>query len=149
MCMARKVITQSKNSNPGMMFVLSFLVMFAVNSLVLYVAQTLFPSSIVIGTHALSYYWGISMSMGKLALVGTFAMPFVREIEIRRGKMFESYEWMIVYFVLNFVTLWVITRFSEQFGLGVQSWMVVASLAFVMNIAQGIVMMTIQKMQEK
>ena len=139
----------SQTQNSGMMVVISFFTLLLVNSVVLYIAQMFFPKSIVLGTHALSFWWAVGMSMGKLALIGTLAIPFVHAYEIKRRKMLSSMEWMVVYFVLNFVGLWLITRFSEQFGLGVTSWMVIAGLALVLDVVQGAAMMTVGKMQEK
>jgi hypothetical protein len=72
-------------------------------------------------------------------------MPFFTEWEHRRGKVLSSAEWSVSYFFVNFIGLWIITRFAEVFGLGVTSWMVVAGLALALDIAQGIVMMKLEK----
>ncbi len=125
----------------GMTLVISTFIMFAVNAVVLYLAQMFFPKNIVLGTHALSYWWAIFMSMGKLSLIGALVMPFVGKYENMRHRIFSPMEWMVLYFVVNFVGLWVITRFSEQFGLGVTSWTVIAALAVVLDVVQGIAMM--------
>ncbi len=131
--------------NPGMRLVNTFFVLFAVNSLVIFLANALFPQWIVLGTATFTQTWAIIHSMGLLALVDTFAIPFVREFETGWGEMLSSKGWMVVYFLVNFVGVWAITRFSEQFGLGVTSWMVVVGLALVFDFLQGAAMMWLSK----
>lgn len=133
----------------GMTVVVTTAIIFAVNAIVLYLAQMFFPKNIVLGTHSLSYFWALYMSMGKLALLTAFILPFVSKYEIMRNKIFSPTEWMALYFVVNFVGIWLITRFSEQFGLGVTSWVVVAALAVVLDVAQGMVMMAYGSMLKK
>ncbi|HZZ98368.1 MAG TPA: hypothetical protein VFG51_00365 [Candidatus Saccharimonadia bacterium] len=137
---------QVAKTNPNMMMVKTFVAMFVVNGVVLYVANMLFPSSIVLGNMSLSPMWAILLSMGALALVETLVMPFAHEIEKMMGRVMKPYEWMIKYLIVNFLSLWVITRFSGQFGLGVKSWLVVLVLAAVMDFVQGVVMMGMGKM---
>jgi hypothetical protein len=134
----------AKNNIPqmdGMTLVNSTLLLWVVNMAVLYIAQMLFSQSIVLGTHSLSYWWALGMSMGKLSLIQAFVMPFVGKYEAMRGKIFSPMEWTGLYLVVNVVGLWVISRFSEQFGLGVSSWMVIVALAIVLDIAEGMAMM--------
>jgi hypothetical protein len=132
-----------------MTLVVSTAILYVVNAVILIAGQTLFPKNIVLGTHALSYFWAIFLSMGLLSIVGAFVMPFVGKYENSRSKIFSPVEWSALYFVVNFVTIWVISRFSEQFGLGVTSWIVVLLLAVAMDVVQGMVMMMYgQKMKK-
>lgn len=139
--------SQVVHQNKGMILVVTYLVLFGVNTGILYLAHRFFPESIVLGTHALSPVWALVHSMGALALIDTFAIPFLYEWEKMRGSLLASHEWMIAYLVLNFGGLWLISRFSEQFGLGVSSWYVVLALAIVLDVVQGIVMMQLEKMR--
>lgn len=139
----------SFTDNPGMVFVLSYVVLFGVNAVVLLLANAFFPENVVLGTYALSPRWSVFLSMGTLALLDTFAIPFARELERMKGRPLTTQEWMVKYFFLNFAGLWLITRFSEQFGVGVTSWGVVGLLAIVLDFVQGAAMMrleTIRKM---
>lgn len=133
----------------GMTVVITTVLLFVTNAIILYFGQMFFPKQIVLGTHALSYWWAVFMSMGKLAIIGAFVMPFVGKYENMRHKIFSPIEWMVLYFVVNFVALWVITRFSEQYGLGVASWTVVVALAIVLDVVQGMVMMAYGNMMKK
>lgn len=133
----------------GMTVVISTGLLFLVNVIILAVANLVFPTNVVLGTHALSYQWALGMSMGELAVLGAFALPFVSWYERSRQKLFTTAEWMGLYFVLNFVGIWVLTRFSEQFGLGVTSWMVVLGLAIVLDVTQGMAMVAYGSTQQK
>lgn len=141
--MAKKTPRFSKN--PGMMMVISYLDLLIVNVIVLWLATQWFPQYIVLGTISLTAGWALCLSMSKLALIGTFAMPFFNEWEAKKGKKLADKDWMIGYFVINFVGLWLITRMSAVFGLGVTSWTVVAGLAIAMDAAQGFAMMQLEK----
>lgn len=122
--------------------------MFITNAVVIVLAQMLFPQAIVLGTHALSYWWAVGMSMSKLAILDAVVMPFVSMYEKKRRKIFSPKEWMALYFVVDLVGIWGISRFSEQFGLGISSWMVAVVLAVVLDFVQGVVMMAYGKMMK-
>jgi uncharacterized membrane protein YvlD (DUF360 family) len=138
-------VVQTIAANPGLVLLSSYIVLFIVNAVVLYLANLLSPTDVVLGTHALSPLWAILHSMGTLALLNTFAMPFAQEIERRQGRELTPKEWMIGYFVINAVGIWLIARFSQQFGLGISGWYVVVVLAAVMDIVQGGAMMQLGK----
>ena len=133
--------------NPGLVLVVTYFVLFAVNALVVLLANSLMPQQVVLGTQFISKGWAIIHSMGTLALLTTFAVPFVREWEKSRGKMLASYEWMCVYFVLNFVGIWLVTRLAEQLGFGISSWVVALVLAVVLDVVQGMAMMQVEKLR--
>ena len=124
-----------------MMLVITYGALFAVNALVVYAANMFFPQYVVLGTATISLALAIVLSMGTLALIDTLAIPFIHEIEKLKKRMLTPMEWMIKYLILNFLGLAVITRFSYQFGLGVSSWYMIAALAIVLDLVQGIAMM--------
>lgn len=132
-----------------MMLVVTYFALFLVNSAVIWLANSWFPQFVVLGTLAFTTSWAIVHSMGVLALFDTLAIPFVRLYEKRRGKMLSSKEWVIAYFVINLAGVWGVARFSEQFGLGISSWLVAVVLAVVLDFLQGIVMMKLEKLRSK
>lgn len=131
--------------NPGLMLVYTYIVLFIVNSIVVYLANRWYPQAVVLGTGHITRGWAIVHSMGTLALIVTFAIPFVRWYEDMKGKMLTGKQWMIKYFILNFVGVWLIARFADNLGLGVASWRVVAVMAFVLDMAQGFAMMRLEE----
>lgn len=133
--------------NPGIMMVVTFVLISIVNMAVIHFASLWFPTQVVLGTMSLSYLWALGLSSKSLALILTFAMPFVNEAEKTIKRPWSMPELMGIYFVINFVGLWMITRFAEALGLGVTSWMVVLALAVVLDLVQGFVMMQVEKMR--
>lgn len=140
-------VKEKPAQNPGMILVISYAVIYLVNVLVLSFANMYYPEQVVLGTMSMDRTWAILHSMGTLSLLLVFAIPFIHEIEKMKGRELTSLEWMVKYYALNFVGLWIITRFSDQFGLGVTSWMVIAVLAAVLDFFQGMAMMGLEKLR--
>lgn len=139
--------TSVTHTDTGMTLVASFATLAAVHAVVLLLAHYFFPTQVVLGTHSMSLYWALFHSTLIFTVITTFAIPFAHLYENMRKKMLVSHEWMVLYAVLNFVALWVITRYSEQFGLGISAWWVVAILALVLDVVQGAAMMFVEKMR--
>lgn len=133
--------------SPGMMFVMSFFAMALANGLVLWAAHTSLPESIVLGTISLNKIWALVLPSATLSLIGMLALPFLSELENRRKKTLSPVEMTLAYFLINFVSVWLLTRFSEVFGLGVTSWVIVLGLAVALDIIQGVVMVSLQKIR--
>lgn len=146
--MAKKIgSTSAFLAVPGMILLVTYVSVFFTNALVLFLANMFFPNQVVLGTFSMNSTWALIHSMGALALLNTFAVPIARLVEHMRGKMLTTQEWMIKYFVLNFIGLWVIARYSDQFGLGISGWYIALILALVLDFAQGMVMMQLEKMK--
>ncbi|OGD83026.1 hypothetical protein A2572_01030 [Candidatus Collierbacteria bacterium RIFOXYD1_FULL_40_9] len=112
-----------------------------VNLVVLIFANKLAPQSVVFGTSVLTPNWGLFLSMGTLSLLNLLFVPFFEQVQEELQRELTSKEWMVGYFILNFVGLWLISRFAEQLGLGISSWWVGAILAFILDMLQGFAIM--------
>jgi hypothetical protein len=135
----------TQTHDTGMNLVATYVLLYIVNAVIIYGANMLFPKMVVLGNMSLTPFWGMFISMNALALIETLAMPFFYVLEKQLKRMLSPMEWMIGYFVLNFAGLWIISRFSGQLGLGVSSWLVVAGLAFVLDMVQGVAIMALNK----
>lgn len=135
-------------NNPGMIFVLTYIILMATTAGVIYLANMWFPQYVVLGTMSMTPMWAICLTASKLALLGTFALPFLTEFELHRKKELSSTEMMIAYLVINFFAVWGVTRFSEIYGMGVTSWVVVLALAAALDIVQGIAMVMFEKVRK-
>lgn len=144
--MAQKLV---EKKDIGMMFTISFFVVTLVNAIVFYLAHMWFPANVVLGTMSLSQTWAVLLGAGTLSLFTLLIMPFLRVIEMKRRKILSPAEMLRAYFVINFIGLWLITRASDIFGIGVSSWTIVLGLALVLDFAQGMVMMKIDQMSKK
>ncbi len=138
-----------KDRNPGMIMFVSFVVLAVVTSVVVYLANMWFPGAVVLGTANISLMWAVFLSAIAVAVIDTFATPFLTEWELKRKRDLSGKEMMAVYLVINFVGLWLVSRFSEVFGLGLSSWLVVLILAAVLDGVQGVAMVNLQKVIKK
>jgi uncharacterized membrane protein YvlD (DUF360 family) len=133
--------------NPGIVLVISYFIVMVVNAVVIYFANSLMPQQVVLGTYSISHTWAIILSSGALALLTTFLMPFISMYETKMKRLWTPPELMAMYLLINFVAIWLVTRFSEIFGLGVSSWFVVLILAVIMDLLQGMVFMGFEKIR--
>ncbi len=125
-----------------------FLVQLLLNSVVIWLANIVFPSQVVLGTAYFTLGWAIFHSMLALSLIGTLVVPLFEWKQEMMGKALTSQHWMIGYLAINFAGIWVITRFSEQFGLGISAWWVGLLLAAVFDFVQGMGMMMVLKKEK-
>lgn len=135
--------------NVGMIYVICFVILFVVSAAVIWLANSLFPQSVVLGTMSIPPIWAIVLSAGVIALIDTFALPLVTQWEMQRDKLATPIEMSMIFLGVNFAVVWLITRVAEIFGLGVSSWLVVFALAFVLDAAQGISMMWLESVKKK
>lgn len=143
--MAIALSKEKVQAQHGLMMFYTLIALMITNVVVLMIANALFPSYLVLGTHSIPYFWALHHSMFKLTVIDVFVMPFVTFYEWKKGVVFTPVQWMSTYFVVNFVALWVITRFADHMGLGVSSVLVLVVFAAVLDWVQGMVMMGIGK----
>lgn len=135
-----KTVTRSTKVSPEMSFVqliMLYVVFFIVNSVVILVANTLFPNLVVLGTHLYSPLQALLQSMAVFSLITVAASPLV-EMMASSMKWKLSFEhWIVIYAVINALGLWITARFAEMLGLGIASVTTVIVLALVLDVAQG------------
>jgi len=122
-----------------------YFVFWIINSVTIVVANVIFPTLIVLGTANISFWWAVLHSMGKLALIRILAVPAIEYFQEKQGRAANRSSWKFELLAVNFVGLWVVSRFPEQFGLGLSSWWVALMLAVILNATQGWVMKMIYK----
>ena len=144
--MAIALSKEKVQAEHGLMMIYSFITLFLTNATVLMLGNALFPSALVLGTYSISYWWAIYHSMFKLSVINVFVMPLVTYYEWKNKTVFTPKQWMITYFVVDFVVLYGVTRFSESLGLGVSSWFVLVIFALALDMVQGVVMMQLGKL---
>jgi len=118
----------------GHKLAIAYPILFAINSITLLLANTIFPEKVVLGTHYIPVSWAIIHSMGTLALINILAIPFIEYLQEKKDIP-ETKLW-IKNLLINFVGIWAITRFAKQLGLGVTSWFITLLLAIVFTITQ-------------
>lgn len=136
-------------SNPNAYMSVTFFLLWLVNALVISLANSVFPTQVVLGTMSLTTTAALLLSSGVLAGIGTLTLPLFTEIEMRKQIVLTPQQWMAGYLVINFVGIWAIARFADVLGLGMASWLFVFGLAVVLDFVQGIVMMLYGEIQKK
>ena|SRR3990167_4676536 len=112
---------------------MAFIVFWLTNSLLLYLANLIFPGSFVLGTYRLSYFWSGVVA----ALVWTVLASLSEPIRKRFNLALKGPVKMFLYYYLaNFVALWLTARMAPLSGLGVASFVWVGGLALVSNVSQ-------------
>lgn len=112
---------------------LPFLAFWVVNSLLLWLASTFYPTYYVLGNANLTSLLAAVVAGLVWTAVVWKSMVFTKKLKIKDSDMLK----MTLYFLaVNFVTLWLVARFSGLFGFGVVSYIWVFALAFVANLAQ-------------
>jgi hypothetical protein len=143
--MALALSKEKVQAQHGLMMFYSLIILFVTNALVLLIANSLFPTHLVLGSMHVPYWWALYHSMFKLTVIDVFAMAFVTYYEWKKGVIFTPKQWMITYFVVDLVALWGITRFAEYMGLGVSSIFVLIIFAAVLDFIQGMAMLALGK----
>lgn len=144
--MAIALSKEKVQATHGLMMLYTFIALFLANSLLLILANYLFPTAVVLGSSSAPYWWAIYHSMLKLTVITVFVMPLVTYYEWKNKTVFTPKQWMLAYLVVNFVALWCISRFADNLGLGFSSWFVIFLFAGVLDMAQGMTMMKLGKM---
>lgn len=123
----------------------SYPILFATTALVMYLANILYPQCVVLGTQSISYGWSFIHIAGTLAMLDVLVVPLVREYENKIGKMITDKDWMVAYFVVNFIGLYLMSKFANNLGMGLKAWYSAALMSLVLTPIQGVAMMLLDK----
>lgn len=110
-----------------------FLSLWLVGSLLLWLANMLYPTYYVLGNANLTGVLAAIVTGLVWTAVVWKSMVFTKKLGIKDNDMLKQ---ALYFLVVNFITLWVIARFSALFGFGVVSYFWVFALAFVANLVQ-------------
>lgn len=117
--------------------ILMYVVFLVVNSVVVLVANTLYPNAVVLGTNLISPLQALLQSMAVFSLVTVAGVPIIETVADQMKLKLGFGHWMVLYAAINAGSLWIVARFAEVLGLGIISWQVVVALAIVMDLVQG------------
>ncbi len=118
-----------------------FVVWMVGHTLVVWLANYLFPMQVVLGNSALSPMVALVLSMVVFTLIAVGALPVIEYVAEIQKKRLMTMDWMVLYAVINTVGFWVVARFAEQLGLGLGSWLVALALGLVVDMIQGVLIM--------
>lgn len=116
-----------------------FVGFFIANAIVFYLANRLFPTQLVLGTHLLTPFAALMYANFVFTLLLVGATPVIEAVAEQTQTKLKDMHWMGLYFVINTAALWFVARFAEQLGLGIASWLVAVLVAIVLDFVQGMV----------
>lgn len=109
--------------------------------LVALLSNLFFPKAVILGNHLLSPFVGAVYAMAMVALIAVGVMPVVEYLIKENKWKFSSTHWLLLYWVVNAGSMWLVGRFAEIVGLGISSWMVAVLVGLALNLVQGGLMM--------
>lgn len=110
-----------------------WVVMYLINTVVLYTLSLFFGSEIVFGNATLPPILAVLITSLLLTGLLTQVEPIVTALKIKITN--EAY-WGILYGVFNIGGLWLIARISEWSGFGITSFSVAILLGIILNVCQ-------------
>ncbi len=112
-----------------------FLILWAVNSLIIYLASMLYPVNFVLGTNLISPFWAIVISGFLLTIICKIARPVVQMVGLKPKGRFMM---LAFYWLVNAAAIWLIARVPAFSGFGISRFSWAIGLGFVTNLGQWI-----------
>lgn len=128
---------KAMNQLSFMQLVRLFGIWFVAQSMLLAGITYFFAESVVLGTNTISPLTALVNSMFVQTLFAIGAVPLLELLQDVQHKNFGTTSWMLFFFGVNTIGLWIISRFAEQLGLGLSSWVTAAILGILFSFVQG------------
>jgi hypothetical protein len=116
-----------------------FISFFVAQALIVYLAFMFFSSFVVLGNHFYSPIQSLLQSVFVMSLIAVGITPVMELLSERYQIKLQTKHWLVLYFVLNTVTVWFVARSAEMLGFGISSWMVAVALGLIFDIEQGLI----------
>lgn len=114
---------------------LLFLLYWFLNSLSIYLLGSIFPSSVVLGTFRLS---PLEASLYAGFWLTFFVWTMWEFVLVRKVKLEPSLLRLIFFLVVNFIGVWIVTRYSYHTGLGIVSFWWALFIGTVADLLQSV-----------
>jgi hypothetical protein len=121
----------------------AFILFTVTHSIIFSVASVFFPMDVVLGNHLVSALSSLLITSATLALISVGVTPLIESASEAMKTKLSNGQWMGLYLILNVLTIWVLARMAEEIGFGISSWLVAVILGLVINILQGVLIMSV------
>lgn len=123
---------------------LAAFILFAVtHAVVFFLANLFFPGDVVLGNHVVSAVSALLVSSAVIALISVGATPVVESASESLKTKLSNGQWMGLYLLINVASVWILARLAEEIGFGISSWLVAVILGLVINVLQGIIIVSV------
>ena len=113
----------------------NFLIFWALNLVVFFVASWLFRNQVVFGNILLPYWAALLVASFLLTAVIFLVKPILVKFGL---KLKGDLNWVLIYTVANIVTVWVLAHLAFLTGFGISSFIVAIVLGIILIICQWI-----------
>ena len=113
----------------------NFILYWIHNGIIIYFANQIFPTKFVLENYRLTEFYSILISAFLLTLfleLASIGLSKVKKIKFDNNNRF------LVFWIANFVGLWLIARMAPLTGFGVVRFTWLIGLSFLVNILQSI-----------
>ncbi len=110
-----------------------FLLFWVANSILLYLAFMVFPQYFMLGTFRMSAIAATIVAGGVWTLLVMLVDPLVKRFKLKINGVPQM---TVLYWLANFVALWITARLAPFTGFGVSRFVWILALAFVANLVQ-------------
>ena len=114
-----------------------FLIIWAANSLVVFLANWFYPTNVVIGTYRTSFVLAVALTGLLITLFCRGASVFLKKYVQKYLK--GRYGMFVFYWVVNAATVWIIARIAPISGFGISSYFWALILGFGLSLGQWLV----------
>lgn len=113
-----------------------FLVLWFINSTLIYLAHVLYPMDFVLGTALFSLPTAVVVAGFLLTLLCKLGKFFTNKL---KGKVKGRLGMLVYYWLVNGVAIWLIARFAPYTGFGITRFYWAFVLGFATNLGQWVV----------
>ena len=117
---------------------LIFAVVDAASTYLFFLANKKYPYHIVLGNHVMGEMWSLFLSVGLISLLSLGLAPMIEWVAEHVKFKLNNRDWVVLYFFINFAAIWLVSRYAEWVGLGIDSWPVVAVLSLALVAIQAV-----------
>lgn len=110
-----------------------YIIIWAINTVLILFANSYFPSNYVLGNAVVPPLYAAIFSGLLLTFFDRAAKPVIQKLLVNEKGRYIMFG---IYWFTNFVGIWLIARFSFLSGFGISKFTYAITLAFVANLAQ-------------
>lgn len=116
---------------------IKFIIIWLINSLIIWAANALYPGNIVLGNANISLTAGVIISGFLVTLLCKLVkILFVKFVHIKKTSRWVMF---IFYWLVNSVIVWLVARLAPYTGLGISSFYWAFGLGFALNFFQWVI----------
>jgi len=117
-----------------------FIVFWLANSAIFYFAPFVFGSLVVSGNARLAPFMASVVSGFLVTIADALTLPLFERLGI---ELRDEWQWTLAYLFVNVLSIWVIARYADLTGVGIQNAWVAVLLGVIFNVVQWIMWRTV------